>query len=105
MLKIWMIFCIGVWTIPVQAQLSLQYAQGFRVDYFDGYRVVTVLAPGSGTQEKFQYVLVQRGQESPDGYDGVPRIEIPVRTVITTSTTHLPHIEKLGEVHSLDWDR
>ena len=100
-LKIWMIFCIGVWTIPVQAQLSLQYAQGFRVDYFDGYRVVTVLAPGSGTGEEFQYVLVQRGQESPDGYDGVPRIEIPVRTVITTSTTHLPHIEKLGEVHSL----
>ena len=101
MLKIWMIFCIGVWTIPVQAQLSLQYAQGFRVDYFDGYRVVTVLAPGSGTGEKLQYVLVQRGQESPDGYDGVPRIEIPVRTVITTSTTHLPHIEKLDEVHSL----
>ena len=102
-LKIWiqMICCIGVWTIPVQAQLSLQYAQGFRVDYFDAYRVVTVLASGSGTQKKFQYILVQRGDKSPDGYEGVPRIEIPVRTVITTSTTHLPHIEKLGEIHSL----
>ena len=98
-LKIWMICCIGVWTIPAQAQLSLQYAQGFRVDYFDSYRVVTV--SGNGIQKKFQYVLVQRGNESPDGYEGVPRIEIPVRTVITTSTTHLPHIEKLGEVHSL----
>ncbi len=100
-LKIWMICCIGVWTIPVQAQLSLQYAQGFSVDYFDVYKVVTVFTPGSGTGEKFQYVLVQRGNESPDGYEGVPRIEIPVRTLITTSTTHLPHIEKLGEVHSL----
>ncbi len=102
-LKIWIriICCIGVWTIPVQAQLSLQYAQGFRVDYFDTYKVVTVFAPGSGIQKKFQYVLVQRGHESPDGYEGVPRIEIPVRTVIATSTTHLPHIEKLGEVHSL----
>ena len=96
-----MICCIGVWIIPVQAQLSLQYAQGFRVDYFDAYKVVTVFAPGSGTQEKFQYILVQRGDKSPDGYEGVPRIEIPVRTVITTSTTHLPHIEKLGEIHSL----
>ena len=102
-LKIWiqMICYIGVWTIPVQAQLSLQYAQGFRVDYFDAYKVVTVLASGGGTQKKFQYILVQRGDKSPDGYEGVPRIEIPVRTVITTSTTHLPHIEKLGEVHSL----
>ena len=100
-LKIWMICCIGVWTIPAQAQLSLQYAQGFSVDYFDAYKVVTVFTPGSGTGEKFQYVLVQRGNESPDGYEGVPRIEIPVRTLIITSTTHLPHIEKLGEVHSL----
>ncbi|MDE2799567.1 MAG: ABC transporter substrate-binding protein, partial [Gemmatimonadota bacterium] len=98
-LKIWMICCIGVWAIPVQAQLSLQYAQGFSVDYFDSYRVVTV--SGNGIQKKFQYVLVQRGHESPDGYEGVPRIEIPVRTVIATSTTHLPHLEKLGEVHSL----
>ena len=101
MLKIWMICCIGVCTIPLQAQLSLQYAQGFRVDYFDAYRVVTVLAPGSGTRKEVQYILVQRGHESPDGYEGVPRIDIPVRTLITTSTTHLPHIEKLGEVHSL----
>lgn len=96
-----MICCIGIWTLSVQAQLSLQYAQGFRVDYFDGYRIVTVRAPGAEIQEPFQYILVQRGHESPDGYDGVPRIEIPVRTLITTSTTHLPHIEKLGEVHSL----
>lgn len=102
-LRIWMqmICCIGVWTIPAQAQLSLQYAQGFSVDYFDVYKVVTVFTPGSGTGEKFQYVLVQRGHASPDGYEGVPRIEVPVRTLITTSTTHLPHIEKLGEVHSL----
>ena len=88
-------------TIPVCAEMSLQYAQGFRVDYFDGYKVVTVRAPGSGTQETLRYVLVQRGQASPNGYAGVPRIEIPVRTVITTSTTHLPHIEKLDEVRSL----
>ena len=102
-LRIWMqmICCISVWTLSVQAQLPLQYAQGFRVDYFDDYRVVTVLAPGGGEQEKVQYVLVQRGHKSPDGYEGVPRIEIPVRTLITTSTTHLPHLEKLGEVHSL----
>ena len=101
--RIWMqvIFCIGICTLSVQAQLSLQYAQGFRVDYFDNYKIVTVLALGSGTREEVQYVLVQRGHESPDGYEGVPRIEVPVRTVIATSTTHLPHVEKLGEVHSL----
>ena len=87
--------------MPVSAQLSLQYADGFGVEYFDGYKVVTVLAPGSEPRETLRYVLVQRGRKSPDGYKGVPRIRIPVRTLITTSTTHLPHIEKLDEVQSL----
>ena len=87
--------------MPVSAQLSLQYAEGFGVEYFDGYKIVSVLAPGSGTRETLRYVLVQRGRKSPDGFEGVPRIRIPVRSLITTSTTHLPHIEKLDEVQSL----
>ena len=87
--------------MPVSAQLSLQYAEGFGVEYFDGYKIVSVLAPGSGTRETLRYVLVQHGRKSPDGFEGVPRIRIPVRSLITTSTTHLPHIEKLDEVQSL----
>ncbi|MCE2439016.1 MAG: ABC transporter substrate-binding protein [Candidatus Latescibacteria bacterium] len=98
-----LICCIGICVaaIPVGAQLSLQYAEGFRVDYFEGYKVVTVVVPGTETGETLRYILVQRGSESPDGFEGVPRIRIPVRTMITTSTTHLPHIEKLDEIRSL----
>ncbi len=98
-----LVCCVGIWgaAMPICAQMPLQYAEGFRVDYFDGYKVVTVLEPGSGTRDTLRYVLVQRGRKSPDGYGGVPRIRIPVRALITTSTTHLPHIEKLDEVQSL----
>ena len=98
-----MLCFIGVWsaTVPVCAQVSLQYAEGFRVDYFEGYKVVTVVVPGTETGETLRYILVQRGRESPVGFEGVPRIRIPVRTMITTSTTHLPHIEKLDEIRSL----
>lgn len=87
--------------VPLSAQVSLKYAEGFRVDYFDGYKVVAVVVPGSEAGETLQYVLVQRGRKPPDGYEGVPRIRIPVRKMITTSTTHLPHIEKLDEINSL----
>ncbi|MDE3001109.1 MAG: ABC transporter substrate-binding protein [Gemmatimonadota bacterium] len=87
--------------VPLSAQLSLKYAEGFRVGYFDGYKVVTVVVPGTDTGETLQYVLVQRGRKSPDGYEEFPRIRIPVRAIITTSTTHLPHIEKLDEIQSL----
>ena len=98
-----LICCIGICVaaLPVFAQVSLQYAEGFRVDYFEGYKVVTVVVPGTETGETLRYILVQRGRESPVGFEGVPRIRIPVRTMITTSTTHLPHIEKLDEIRSL----
>lgn len=103
--KFWtrLLCCIGMCgtAIPVCAEVSLQYAEGFRVDYFDGYKVATVLAPGTGERDTLRYVLVSRGGKSPDGYEGAPRIRIPVRSLITTSTTHLPHIEKLGEIQSL----
>ena len=98
-----MLCCIGMcWTaIPVCAEVSLRYAEGFRVDYFDGYKVATVLAPGTGARDTLRYVLVSRDGKSPDGYDGAPRIRIPVRSLVTTSTTHLPHIEKLDEIQRL----
>ena len=64
-LKIWMICCIGVWAIPAQAQLSLQYAQGFRVDYFDAYRVVTVLAPGMEYKKSFSMSWCSAGTSRP----------------------------------------
>ncbi len=98
-----LICCIGVCVaaIPVGAQMSLQYAEGFGVEYFDGYKVLTVVVPGTATGETLKYILVQRGRKSPDGYEGAPRIRIPVRALITTSTTHLPHIEKLDEIRSL----
>ena len=103
--KFWtrLLCCIGMCgtAIPVCAEVSLQYAEGFRVDYFDGYKVATVLAPGTGARDTLRYVLVSRDGKSPDGYEGAPRIRIPVRSLITTSTTHLPHIEKLGEIQRL----
>ena len=103
--KFWtrLLFCIGMCgtAIPVSSEVSLQYARGFRVDYFDGYKVATVVAPGTGARDTLRYVLVSRDGKSPDGYEGAPRIRIPVRSLVTTSTTHLPHIEKLDEIQSL----
>ena len=95
--------CIAVWgvVVPIEARVDLHYARGFRVDYFKGYKVVTVHARQRGAKASFQYVLVQHGHARPAGYEGVPHIEIPVRTLIATSTTHLPHIEKLGELDRL----
>lgn len=80
---------------------ELQYAESFAIEYFNNYKVVTVRTPWPGAEEAFRYILVQCGTPAPDGYDGVQRIEVPVRRLATLSTTQLPHLELLGALPSL----
>jgi iron complex transport system substrate-binding protein len=82
-------------------RMPLRFAEGFQVDYFEGYKVVTVMTPWQGAEESYQYVLVPKGASTPEGFADNQKIEIPVKRLITTSTTHLPHLAVLGEVNSL----
>jgi iron complex transport system substrate-binding protein len=81
-------------------KLSLDEAEGFRVEYYNHYKVVTVYKPWDGAEIDFQYLLVQCGTPIPDGYaDGggvLQVIQIPVESVATLTTTTLPHLDTLG---------
>lgn len=80
---------------------TLQYAQGFRVEYHRNYKVVTVSNPWRGAQQEFQYLLVQCGTPVPKGYDQAQVIQIPVQRIVVLSTTHLPFLERLGKLEVL----
>jgi iron complex transport system substrate-binding protein len=80
---------------------TVRYAQGFTIEYKENYKVITVLNPWKGNESRYQYLLVQRGTPPPSGYDGVPRIEVPVRSIITMSTTHLAYLDQLGLLDAL----
>lgn len=84
---------------PEKAQVL--YAQGFSIEYFDTYKVLTVKQPWQGAAEGFTYVLVQRGSQAPGGFDAAQVIEIPVRSIVTMSTTYFPFLEMLGVLDSL----
>ena len=79
----------------------LQHAKKFSVEYFANYKVVTVLTPWPEAKEQLQYVLVQCGTPSPDGYPHAQRIQIPAGRVISMSTTQLPHLDILDATESL----
>jgi iron complex transport system substrate-binding protein len=82
-------------------KLSVTYASGFDVEYFNNYKLVTVTNPWQGADESFQYVLVQCGTPAPEGYDDTQVIQVPIQSVIALSTTYLPHLETLGVVDQL----
>jgi len=82
-------------------KVSINHAQGFVVEYHHNYKVVTVKNPWQNAKTKFQYILVQCGTPIPEGFKKTQVIQVPVNKVVSLSTTHLPHLDKLGLVDKL----
>lgn len=82
-------------------QVTVEYAEGFEVEYFSNYKLVTVTQPWAGAEDTFSYVLVQCGTPPPDGYDDATIIEVPISTAVSMSTTYLPHFVELDLIDSL----
>ncbi len=80
---------------------SPRHAKQFSVEYRGHYKVVTITEPWQDAERGLRYLLAQCGTPRPAGYEGVETIEIPARTVVTTSTTELPHLVRLGLVGRL----
>ena len=77
-------------------KINLRYAEGFEVEYHNNYKVVTVLDPWRNAGVTFRYVLVQRGTPVPQDVGDAQVIQVPVNTVVSLSTTHVPYIDRLG---------
>jgi iron complex transport system substrate-binding protein len=77
-------------------KVTVDYARGFTVDYFNNYKIVTVLTPWQGAADPIQYLLVQCGTPAPEDVEADQVIEIPVQSIVTMSTTFLPHIVDQG---------
>lgn len=70
------------------------YSHSFRVDYYKGFKVVTVYA---GNYRKFSvsYLLQPEGKPV-KGFDGAIRINYPVKRLVCISTTHIGALKILG---------
>ncbi|BAZ09110.1 ABC transporter, periplasmic-binding protein [Calothrix sp. NIES-4071] len=85
-------------------KVSVTRAKGFNVEYYNHYKVVTINNPWKGSKTGFKYILVQCGTPAPkisDASLNTYYITVPVNSVISLSTTHLPHLAKLGVVDKL----
>lgn len=81
---------------------ALSYATGFVVKPLtDHARLVEVRYPYPSATKSFSYLLVDRGTEVPSHDQDVPVIEVPIRSMICTSTTHIPLLDYLKESNRL----
>lgn len=82
-------------------KITVDYAIGFNVEYRKNYKIVTVKNPWRNAKKGFQYILVQCGTPAPQGFSSSQIVTVPINSLVSLSTTHLPHLAKLGVVNKL----
>lgn len=80
---------------------SIQYAKGFSIVKHVGFSIVNVSNAFPGAKDKYTYILHKKGVQIPDSLQHFTTIEIPIKKIIVTSTTHIPALESLGVEKSL----
>jgi len=77
-----------------------KYARHVSVQTFDGFKLLHIIKAYPGAPD-YKYVLKQKPARIPDSLSHWPVIEVPVKTLVVTSTTHLPALVMLHETGKL----
>ncbi|MCC4213111.1 ABC transporter substrate-binding protein [Leeuwenhoekiella parthenopeia] len=90
---------------PASAKASqeqkMKYAKGFNILDYEAYTLLTVTQAWPGSDKTFRYALLKQGQKLPDSVKTDAVINIPVQSIVVTSTTHIPALELLRVEASL----
>ncbi|AWK02765.1 ABC transporter substrate-binding protein [Flavobacterium crocinum] len=74
---------------------SIEYASGLSIVKYDDYSVVTVSNPWPNANKDFKYILKEKDGKVPDSLQNYTTIQVPLESVVVTSTTNIPFLEML----------
>ena len=80
---------------------EIQYAKGFELYKYSGYSILKVTQPWPKATAAFTYVLKEQNTIIPDSLQQFSIVNIPLKSIVVTSTTHIPSLEILGVENSL----
>ena len=80
---------------------TVSYAKGFSIKNYNGFSVITVKSPWPKDTKTYRYILKEKNGIVPDSLKQNIIIAVPIKTIVVTSTTHIPSLEMLNEVNSL----
>lgn len=82
-------------------QNSIKYAKGLQLYKYNGFSIVKVTQPWPGASQPYTYVMRQKNVTLPDSLKQYTVVNVPVKKLVATSTTHIPSLEMLGVENSL----
>lgn len=80
---------------------EIQYAKGLEIYKCKGYSIVKITTPWPEAKENFTYVLQDGNAIIPDSLKKFTSIQVPIKSIVVTSTTHIPALEMLGVENTL----
>lgn len=80
---------------------SIHYAKGLEIYKHQGFSIVKITNPWPDAKENFTYILQEKNGIIPDSLKQFTVIPIPIKSIVVTSTTHIPALELLGVENTL----
>ncbi|AXB55148.1 ABC transporter substrate-binding protein [Flavobacterium fluviale] len=74
---------------------SIEYATGLSIVKYEDYSVVTVSNPWPNANKDFKYILKEKDAKVPDSLQTYTTVQVPLSSVVVTSTTNIPFLEML----------
>jgi iron complex transport system substrate-binding protein len=78
------------------ANNTIDYASGLAIYKYTDYTVVKVIQPWPNAKADFTYILKEKNSVIPDSLADYAVIQVPLQSVVVTSTTNIPFLEMLG---------
>jgi iron complex transport system substrate-binding protein len=77
------------------ARNSIEYASGLSIVKYEGFSVVRVTNAWPNANKNFTYILKEKEAKVPDSLQKYTTIQVPLQSVVVTSTTNIPYLEML----------
>ncbi len=81
--------------VSFEDSVVVKYARGFQITYHENYKLLEVLNPYQDKVDTLRYVLKPRSVRLDTVFRDAQVVDIPVRSMIATSTTHIALTEML----------
>lgn len=84
--------------INTQNKTLLKYAKGFEIQHFTNYKKLIIKNPYQDSKTDIEFIL---SKENSSENSNLNQLQIPLKRIVTTSTTHIPMLELLNSEESL----
>lgn len=79
----------------------IRYAKGLEINKYKGFSILKITNPWPESKKCFTYILQEKSGIIPDSLKQFTVIQIPIKSIVVTSTTHIPALELLGVENTL----